>query len=123
MAIVLESATRTALAVAILADIDSGAGFADILFETAADAEVATIILQNPSFTESGGVLTMAGAPISDASATGGTVAQFTLQDRDSADILEGTVATSGGDINLTSLIVVATEEVELTSFSITVPA
>ncbi len=123
MAIVLESATRTALAVAILADIDSGAGFADILFETSGDAEVATIILENPSFTESGGVLTAAGLPISDASATGGTVAQFTLQDRDDADILEGTVATSGGDINLTSLVIVATEEVELTSFSITVPA
>ena len=65
----------------------------------------------------------MAGAPISDASATGGIVAQYTLQDRDDGDILEGTVATSGGDINLTSLTVAATEEVELTSFSITVPA
>lgn len=123
MAIVLEAATRTALAVAILADIDSGAGFANILFEQGDDAEVATIILENPSFAESGGVLTAQGTPISDASATGGTVAQFTLVDRDAADILEGTVATSGGDINLTSLVVAATEEVELTSFSITVPA
>lgn len=123
MAIVLESATRTALAVAILADIDTGATFAEILFETSGDAEVATIVLQNPSFTESGGVLSAAGLPISDASATGGIVAQYTLVDRDQADILEGTVATSGGDINLTSLTIAATEEVELTAFSITVPA
>ncbi len=123
MAIVLEAATRTALANAILTDIDTGGGFANILFETSGDVEVATIILQNPSFTESGGVLTAAGMPISDASATGGTVAQYTLLDRAGADILEGTVATSGGDINLTSLVIAATEEVELTSFSITVPA
>ncbi len=123
MAIVLETVARTDLAVAVLAVIDTGAGLADILFETGGDVEVATIVLQNPSFTESGGVLTMAGQPISDASATGNAspIAQYTIQDRDGADVLEGTVATSGGDINLTSLTVAATEEVELTTFTITV--
>lgn len=124
MAIVLETPARDDLANEVDNSINVGGGTAVLKFETSGDAEVATIDLQDPAFgAASVGVITMAGQPISDASATGGTVAQFSIYDKAGAKQLEGTVATSGGDINLTSLVVAATEEVELTTFTITQPA
>lgn len=124
MTIVLETVARDDMANAIDDSVNVGGGTAELRFETSGDAEVATIALQNPAFGgASTGVITMAGQPISDASATGGVVAQFSIYDRAALKQLEGTVLTSGGDINLTSLTVAATEEVELTTFTITVPA
>lgn len=124
MTIVLETVARDDMANAIDASINVGGGTAQLLFEDSGDTEVAAIDLENPAFgAASTGVITMSGQPISEASAAGGTVAQFSIYDRAGLKQLEGTVLTSGGDINLTSLVVAATEEVELTTFTITVPA
>ncbi len=124
MALTLETALRNALADAIDTEINTGAGTATLQFETSGDVEVATINLQNPAFgAAAAGVITLAGVPLSDSSATGGTVAQFSIYDRDSTKQLEGTVATSGADINITSTVIAATEVVQLTSLTLTVPA
>lgn len=123
MALILEVVLRNVLADAIDAEVNTGVGTAELRFETSADAEVATIPLQNPAFgAAAAGTITLAGTPIQDTTATGGTVAQFSIYDRDATKQLEGTVATSGGDINMSSLVVGANDTVELTSFSITVP-
>lgn len=123
MALVLEVALRNVLADAIDNEVNTGVGTAELRFETSADAEVATIPLQNPAFGAAAtGTITLQGTPIQDTTATGGTVAQFSIYDRDATKQLEGTVATSGGDINMSSLVVGANDTVELTSFSITVP-
>lgn len=123
MALILEVVLRNVLADAIDAEVNTGVGTAELRFETSADAEVATIPLQNPAFgPASAGTITLQGTPIQDTTATGGTVAQFSIYDRDATKQLEGTVATSGGDINMSSLVVGANDTVELTSFSITVP-
>ena len=124
MALTLETGLRNTLADAIDTHINTGGGTAQLKFETSGDVEVATIDLQNPAFGAAAtGVITLAGTPLSDSSATGGTVAQFSIYDRGATKVLEGTVSTSGADINITSVSVAATEVVQLTSFTITVPA
>ena len=120
----LETSLRNAIADAIDTEVNTGAGTATLVFETSGDAEVATINLQNPAFgAAAAGVITLQGTPLTDASAAGGTTVQFSIYNRNSAKQLEGSVATSGADINITSTVIAATETVELTAFTITVPA
>ena len=124
MALTLETALRNALANAVDDEINTGAGTATLEFETSGDVEVATINLQNPAFgAAAAGVITLQGTPLQDTNATGGTVAQFSIYDRDATKQLEGTVATSGADINISSTTVGAGDTVELTSFTLTMPA
>lgn len=120
----LETPLRNALADQIDAEINTGAGTATLQFETSGDVEVATINLQNPAFgAAAAGVITLQGVPLSDSSATGGTVAQASIYDRDSTKQLEMTVGTSGTEIIISSTAVGATDQVDLTSLTITVPA
>lgn len=124
MALTLETGLRDDLANQIDDSVNTGGGTATLVFETAADAAVATIDLQNPAFGAAAtGVITLQGTPLEDSSAVGGTVAQFSIFDRAVAKQLEGVVLVAGGDINMTSLVVGVGDTVELTSFSITVPA
>jgi len=121
---ILETALRDILANAIDNEINTGAGTAELRFETAADAEVATISLPNPAFGASAsGVITLQGVPLSDLSATGGTVAQASIYDRDSTKQLEMTVGTSGTEITISSTVIAATDQVDITGLTITVPA
>lgn len=125
MALILEAALKNALADAIDDYVNAGTA-PELVFETSADVEVATIVLDatNAFGNAAGGTISMTGAPKSDTSATGGVVAQFSIYQNagQTNKVLEGTVATSGADINISNTTVNATETVELTSFSITVP-
>lgn len=123
MALTLETAVRNAAADAIDAEIGT-AGYLE--FQTGAQVEVATITFQNPAFGSAAvGVITMAGQPIQDTNATGNAGAVDAFQIFASGAVLKitGTVSTSGADINMSSLVVGATDTVELTTFSIDVPA
>jgi hypothetical protein len=127
MTLVLEVGFRNALADAIDDYVNAGTA-PELVFETSADGEVATIVLDatNAFGAASAGVITMTGQPKTDASAAGGTVAQFSIYQnvgQGASKVLEGTVATSGADINISSVTVVATDSVELTTFTLTVPA
>lgn len=127
MALTLETSVRNAMADAIDATVNTGAGTATFKFETVADAEVAAVNLQNPAFDTAGtggvGVIQLQGTPLQDTTAAGGTIEHFSIYDRNAAKCLEGTVLTTGGDVTISSLSVTANDTVELTSFSITVPA
>ena len=124
MALTLETPLRDDLANQIDDSVNAGAVTGNLKFETSADAEVATIDFQNPAFGAAvTGVITLQGTPLEDASATAGTIAQFSIFDRDGTKQLEGVVLVSGGDINITSLVIAGGDTIELTSFSITVPA
>ena len=91
--------------------------------ETAGDAEVAEIDLQNPSFgAASAGVITLLGVTLSDLSAVGGTTVQASIFDRDGTKQLEVTVGTGGTEIIIISTVIVATEQVDLTALTLTVP-
>jgi hypothetical protein len=121
---ILETALRNVLADAIDNEINTGAGIATFVFETAGDVEVATIDLQNPAFgAAAAGVITLAGVPLSDVSATGGTTVQASVFDRDVSKQFELTVGTSGTEIIISSTVIGATDQVDLTALTITVPA
>ncbi len=121
---ILETALRNVLADAIDNEINTGAGTATFVFETSGDVEVATIDLQNPAFgAAAAGVITLQGVPLSDTSATGGTTVQASVFDRDTTKQFELTVGTSGTEIIISSTVIGATDQVDLTALTITVPA
>ena len=127
MTLILEVGLQNALADEIDNYINAGTA-PELVFETSGDVEVATIIMNATlAFgTAAAGVITMADQPLSDTNATGGVVAQFSIYQnvtQGAAKALEGTVLVAGGDINLSSLTVGATDTVELTTFTLTVPA
>lgn len=126
MALTLETGLRDALANEIDNFINAGAA-PELVFETSGDADVADIILNATSAFDAAsvGVITMADQPLSDTNAVGGTTVQFSIyQDVGQTNkVLEGTVGVSLSDINISSTVIGATDTVELTTFTITVPA
>lgn len=120
---ILALVLQNILANQIDTEINTGAGTSDLKFETSGDVEVATIAFQNPAFGASvAGVITLAGVPLSDVSATGGTTVQASIFDRDATKQLEMTVGTASTEIIITSTVIAATEQVDLTALTITVP-
>jgi len=125
MALTLETPVRNACADAIDGEIGA-AGYLE--FQTGAQVEVATITFGTPSFgTAAAGVITMTGQPLQDTNATGnaGDIDAFQIFTSGVVLKITGTVTlvAGGGDIEMSSLAVAATDTVELTTFSITVPA
>lgn len=84
---------------------------------------LATIDLDSPAGTASGGVLTFSGFPKTDASAGGtGTAAAARIRTATGGtDIVTGlTVGTTGSDINLDSTSITTGQQVTITSATIT---
>lgn len=124
MTLTLQTDLRNAMADVITAEMDTGAGTSNMKLETSGDVEVATINFPNPSFgAAAAGVITLLGVPLEDTDATGGLVDQYSLYDRNGDKQLEGGVAVTGEDLDLSSLDVGVGDTVELTSFTIEVPA
>ena len=91
---------------AVIAAIDAGAGPGTLEICTAAFAAVLAVIpLSDPSFTEAGGVITMAGVPKSDAAADAtGTAAVARIKDSNAVVVVNNlTVGVGSGDIQLNS--------------------
>jgi len=107
---------------AVITALDIAAPPAIIEIGTAGMAAVlVTITLQDPSFTESGGIITMAGAPKSGVATGTGTAAAARLRTGANADVVTGlTVGTSGSDVNLNSTSITTGQTVTLTSGVIT---
>tara|TARA_R110000772_G_C13310322_1_gene440479 strand:- start:53495 stop:53863 length:369 start_codon:yes stop_codon:yes gene_type:complete len=119
MAVTHSAATRNAIADAVLADIDIDAGAGTLEFQTSGAAEVATLTLTDPAGSVSGAVLTFS-AITDDTSATGGTVDRFVIKSNLGGDRVLGNVLTSGGDINLSSLVVGVGDTVSISSLTYT---
>lgn len=121
---IIETALRNAIANAIDDEINTGTGTATLVFETSADAEVATINLQNPAFGNAAtGVITLAGVPLSDTSATGGTIEHASIYNRNGTKALELTVGTAATEIIISSTVIAAADQIDLTALTITVPS
>lgn len=121
---ILELVLQNLVADFIDTEVNTGAGTSNMKFETSGDVEVATIDFQNPAFGASVvGVLTLQGVTLSDTSATGGTTAQASIFDRDGTKQWENTVGTGGTEIIISSVVIGATDQVDLTAFTVTVPA
>jgi hypothetical protein len=117
-----DTATKTARMAATILQIDANASPAKIEICTAAFASVlVTITLADPSFTESGGVITMAGVPKSGVASAAGTAAVARIKDGGGTTKVNNlTVGTSGSEINLDSITIAVAQTVTITSGTIT---
>jgi hypothetical protein len=131
MAVTLTTAARDAACNAIVDLLDAGDEAATIKFaRTAGEAEVATLTMNDPAFGASAtGVATMDNSPtVEDTSATGHadpvTLAIFqSMNTGTPTEVFRCTVGVGSGDIQLTNNVIAATEGVQLTSFTVTVPS
>lgn len=120
MAVSHGSTTRTALCNTAVDAIDaSGAG--KIKFLTAADAILATANLPNPAFgAASGASAALLGVPISATVSAGGTVSKFRFTTNADVTVIEGSVGTSGQDINLSSVVVSINDVIQIDAITYT---
>ena len=117
MSLTHETAVRNGLADYVVDQLNSG----NLVFMTTAEgAEVATLALAATAFGAATGGTATAGTITDDSSATGGTVATYKLETSGNARIVGGSVtATSGGgDIELSSLVIAATDTVSMSSYT-----
>lgn len=122
MAVNYDAATKTARMAATILQIDANAALAYIEICTASFATtLVAITLSDPSFTESGGVITMAGAPKSGVATGAGTAAVARIKDGGGTTKVNNlTCGTSGAEINLNSTTISVGQTVTLTSGTIT---
>lgn len=121
MSVTHEAATRNAIADAVLAQIDTGAGNATIELRTSGDVEAATLTFSDPAGTVAGAVLTF-DTITDDTSATGGIVDRFAIISPTPTECVYGSVGTSGEDINLSSLNIGVGDTVSISSLTYTAP-
>ena len=123
MAVTHPASIRTILADAVVDSIDDGATAGFLIFQTSGAAEVAKLTFNDPAFGAASGPTATANAITSDTNAAGGTTDRFICQDSDLvAKGFAGNVLTSGGDINLSSLVIAATDTVSMSSLTYTAP-
>jgi hypothetical protein len=119
MAITLQSNARNAACDAIADLHDSGT----LEFQTSGGVEVATVTFGATAFGAASSGTATANTITPDSTATGGTTTQFVTKTSAAAQILAGSVGTTGTDIIIDNTVVPAGVTVDLTAFSITVPA
>jgi len=121
--IIFETLSANALLDAMRVSIDVGVteSGGKLVLETTGDVEVSLHRFNAPpSFPNAAsGTMTVNGLPIDDTSAAGGTVAQYSIFDRNNLKQFEGVVAVSGQDLDLSSLSVGVGDTVSLTAFSL----
>ena len=121
MAITHSTTIRNAMANLVVDAIDAG-GAGSLVFQTSADAEVATLAFGATAFGAASSGTAEANAVSDDANAAGGAVAKFVVNSGGAALIFSGAAATSGSDINLSSLLVGAGDTVSLSSLTYSAP-
>lgn len=106
--------------------LDAAGNFAALVIGTANMGTVlATITLQNPSFSFSGRVATLLGVPLTAIAAANGTAASALLQDKNGVVLIGAsgnylTVGTSGTDVIVGSTSITSGETITCTSGTIT---
>ena len=123
MALTLPTATRNAMCDALVDLVDGGAGAGYLELQTSGDVEAATVTFSDPAFGASAAGVATANSITDDASAAGGTVDRFRIYDSDATEVLQGSVGTSGEDINLNTLVIAATAVVSISAVTATQPA
>lgn len=123
MPVTYNAALKSSRMAAVITALDAHANPAYIEIGTAGMAAVlVTITLADPSFTESAGVITMAGAPKSGVATGTGTAAAARFRTGGAVDVVTGltVAAPTGGDINLNSTSITTGQTVTLSSAQIT---
>ena len=123
MATTHPTSVRNIIAEAVVDSIDAG-GAGSLIFQTSGDVEVATLPFSATAFGAAAAGTATAAAITSDTNATGGTVAKFIINNGSAAQAgFAGAVATSGAEINLTSLVIGSGDTVSMSSLTYTAPA
>lgn len=103
-------------AVVDLLDVGGGAN-ATIVWATSADSTLATTQLSTVAFgAATAKAASLLGVPLTSSGGTAGTVAICIWKDKDGTEVFRGTVATSGGDINLGGVVLGAGETIAVSS-------
>jgi hypothetical protein len=123
MAVTHGTTARNAMADAVVDLIDAGAAAGTLEFQTSGNVEVATCTFSDPAFGAASGGTATASAITSDTNATGGTVAKAVAKDSDGNTVFSCAVGTSGSDINMSTLTVVAADTVAVSSLTYSAPA
>ena len=122
MALTHVTSVRNTLADTVVDLLDAGTTDAngDLVIMAAGDVEVATLALSNPAFGAASSGTATANAISDDTNATGGTAANFKMQDRDNGEVFRGTVTATGGggDLELSSVSIGASDTVSISSFT-----
>ena len=127
MALTVAATAAQAMAAALATDIGSAAtieirsGSKPATPESAATGTLLATVAISGSFTASGGSLTSAD-PASVTVAASGTAGYFRLKTSGATAKVDGTVGTSGADMNLSSTSLVAGGTVDLGVVTLTVP-
>ena len=122
----LETSARNAAANGIADLVDAGAGAGTLQYETSGDVEVATCTFSDPAYGDAAAGVAQENAISDDTDATGGTVAQASIYDSNSAKVMEltCTAPAGGGDIEITGgLVIGAGATLSTSDLSITMPA
>jgi hypothetical protein len=120
--------TRYALVNAAVDRVDlggGGAGLGKLKFLSALDVLVCTITLQNPAFTSTATSVsqTLNGVPLSGTVlTTGTTISKFYFSDSAGVVVIQGTVGTSGQDINLSSVTPNTGDVIQIDAITYTAP-
>lgn len=132
MATTLTSTAADQMSAALNSYISSG-GAAKILIKdgtppanasaTITGTTLATFTLANPAFSSSGGVLTLLSTPLTvEASATGTATYFRIMLNNGTTTVLQGSVATSGAELNLNTTSITSGVNVTITSGTVTMP-
>ncbi len=127
MALTLAAASAQAMGTALATDIGSAAiieirsGSKPATPETAASGTLLVSITISGSFSSTGGVLTAAD-PAAVAPTASGTAGYFRLKKSGGTAVIDGTVGTSGSDMNLGSTTITTGVNVDIGVPTITVP-
>jgi hypothetical protein len=119
MALTHGAATRNAMCNVVVNRIDLGAAAGTLKFLTSLDVVLCTITCADPAFDSAfGGTANMLGLPKQSTGAVAGTVAKFLFADSDGVTIFEGSVGTSGQDINLSSVTLATNDIIQIDALS-----
>ena len=123
MAVVHTLLVRQTIANLVVDLIDAGAGAGNLIFQTAADAEVATLPFSDPAFgAADGSAIATANAITADTTATAGTIEHAKFFDSNSLEVLECSCGIGTGDIQLSSLTIATNDTVSVSNLTYTVP-
>jgi len=128
MAITLATSARNAACDGIVDLVDGGAAAGTIEIKSAASttsgtSEVATLTFSDPAFGDAATGTATANTITDDTNATGGTASDYTVFDSNGNAIWQGSVSTSGADLNLSSTTIGSGDTVSISTFTLTVPA
>ena len=106
-------------AIVDLIDVGTTVTQGTIQWATSGDATLCATQLQDPAFgTAAAKSSSLLGVPLTSSAATAGTVAKAFFQDQDNTEVFRCAVATSGGDINLSGVVLGTSETITLNSLT-----